>query len=86
MSATFVQPFVAFVTKTQTTFSLNTESTYDWEGEQWSVPINFGVAQMLKLGKLPIQISLTARYWAESTENGPEEWGGRFQFTFIFPK
>ena len=86
VNSTFLQPFVAFVTKTHTTFSLNTESTYNWESEEWSVPINIMVAQMLKIGKLPVQISLGVRYWADSPEGGPEDWGGRFQFTFLFPK
>lgn len=86
VNATFLQPFVAFVTKSHTTFSLNTESTYDWEDEEWSVPINFTVAQMLKIGKLPVQIALAARYWVDTPDNGPDGWGGRFQFTFIFPK
>ena len=86
ISSTLMQPFLAYVTSTHTTFSLNTESTYDWENEEWSVPVNFSVAQMLKLGKLPVQISLGIRYWADTPENGPEGFGGRFQFTFIFPK
>ena len=47
INSTFVQPFLAYVTSTHTTFSLNTESTYDWESEEWSVPINFMVAQMV---------------------------------------
>ena len=50
------------------------------------MPINIMVAQMLKIGKLPVQIALGARYWADSPEGGPEDWGGRFQFTFLFPK
>ena len=65
---------------------MNTESTYDWENEEWSVPINFVAAQMLRLGKLPVQVGLGVRYWADSPDNGPEEWGARFLFTFIFPK
>lgn len=86
ISSTLMQPFLAYITSTHTTFSLNTESTYDWENEEWSVPFNFSVAQMLRLGKLPVQISLGLRYWADTNENGPEGFGGRFQFTFIFPK
>jgi hypothetical protein len=86
VNSTFLQPFLAYVTKSQTTFSLNTESTYDWESEEWSVPIHLAVAQLLKIGKLPVQIALAARYWVDSPDNGPEGWGGRFQFTFLFPK
>ena len=86
INSTFLQPFLAYVTRTRTTFSINTESTYDWESEEWSVPINLTVAQMLRIGKLPVQIALAARYWVDTPETGPEGWGGRFQFTFLFPK
>ena len=50
ISSAFMQPFLAYVTSTHTTISLNTESTYDWKGDDWSVPINPVVAQMLKAG------------------------------------
>jgi hypothetical protein len=86
VNATFLQPFLAYVTHTHTTFSINTESTYDWESEEWSVPINIMVAQLLKIGKLPVQIALGVRYWVDAPETGPDGWGGRFQFTFLFPK
>lgn len=87
VNSTFLQPFVAYlITSTRTTFSLNTESTYDWEMEEWSVPINLGVAQMLKIGKLPVQIAAGVRYWVDSPDGGPEDWGARLQFTFLFPK
>lgn len=86
ISASFVQPFVSYITKTKTTIGLNTESTYDWESEQWSVPINLTVNQLLKVGPQIIQVGGGVRYWAESPENGPEGWGARLQLTFLFPK
>lgn len=86
ISATFLQPFVAYITTTKTTFTVNTESTYDWEGESWSVPLNFVVSQLFRIGKLPLSVSAGVRYWADSPENGPEEWGGRLVLTFLFPK
>ena len=86
ISASFVQPFVSYITKTKTTIGLNTESTYDWESEQWSVPINLTVNQLLKVGPQIIQVGGGVRYWAESPENGPEGWGVRLQLTFLFPK
>ena len=86
VSATFIQPFISYITKTKTTIGLNLESTYDWENSQWIVPINFTVNQLLKIGKLPLQIGGGIRYWAESPEGGPEDWGARVQLTFLFPK
>lgn len=86
ISATFLQPFLSYTTKTFTTFGVNTESTYDWKYEQWSVPINLTVTQMLKVGQQPINLQAGVRYWAESPDAGPEGWGYRLALTFLFPK
>ncbi len=83
----FLQPFVSFTTKTLWTYSLNTESTYNWQAEEWSVPINLFAAKLVKVGKLPIQFGLGARYWADAPEDqGPENFGLRLAVTFLFPK
>ena len=87
ISATFVQPFVSYIfTKTKTTVGVNTESTYDWQDSQWSVPVIAQVSQLLKIGPLIFQLSLGAKYWAFSPDDGPENWGLRAQLTFLFPK
>ena len=85
VNATFLQPFLTFTTPKQTTFTINTESTYDWSNSQWTVPLNASVAQLVKLGKLPLQFQIGARYYAAKPANGPE-WGLRFSVTFLFPK
>ena len=85
VNATFLQPFLTFTTPKQTTFTINTESTYDWASSQWTVPLNASVAQLVKLGKLPLQFQIGARYYAEKPANGPE-WGLRFSVTLLFPK
>ncbi len=86
VSSTFVQPFFVYVTRTHTSFTLNTESTYDWRTSSWSVPINIGVAQMLKAGSQILQIQVGARYWATAPASGPEGWGWRAVVTLLFPK
>ncbi|PZQ50081.1 MAG: hypothetical protein DI556_08395 [Rhodovulum sulfidophilum] len=86
ISETFLQPFVSYTTPKATSFTLNTESTYDWENDQWSVPINATVGQVVKVGPLPVQFTVGARYWAEAPEVGPDSWGARFVVTLLFPK
>ena len=86
ISSTFLQPFFSYTTKTFTSFTINTESTYDWEDDEWSVPVNFLVSQVLKIGPQPISLQAGPRYWADSPDNGPEGWGFRFTLTFLFPK
>ena len=72
ISATFMQPFLSYVTSTKTTIGLNTESTYDWESSQWSVPINLTVMQLLKLGDQILQIGGGVRYTADSPDGAAE--------------
>jgi hypothetical protein len=86
VSSTFLQPFVNYSLPAGTSFFLNTESAYDWEAEQWAVPINFGVNQVVPFGGQVFQIGLGARYWAEAPEFGPEGWGLRVNFNLLFPK
>ena len=85
-SATFLQPFLAYTTPKATTFTLDTESTYNWKTEEWSVPINFVISQVVKIGKQPVQLGLGARYWVETPDTGPDGWGLRAQLTLLFPK
>ena len=83
---TFLQPFLTYTTKTFTSFTANSESTYNWETENWSVPINLMVSQLLKVGEQRLQLQAGARYWADSPDSGPHGWGARFTVTFLFPK
>jgi hypothetical protein len=86
ISSTFMQPFISYTTRDAWTFTLNTESSYNWETEDWSVPINFTVSKIVKLDKLPVSLTAGVRYWADSPENGPDGWGLRTGITFLFPK
>jgi hypothetical protein len=86
ISNTYLQPFFSYTTKTHTTFAVNTESSYNWETEQWSVPINLIVKQLAKVGEQMLQFEFGARYWADSPDNiGPRGWGARFTVTLLFP-
>lgn len=85
ISATFLQPFVSYTTKTQTTLGVNTESSYDWENEQWTMPFNVFASQLLKIGPQPIQFTLGGRAYADHPRGGPD-WGLRFVVTLLFPK
>ena len=75
----------ARISKTYTTFMVNTESTYDWQGRQWTVPLNFMFDQMQKVGKQPISLQLGYRYYAVKPDGGAD-WGLRFAVTLLFGK
>lgn len=88
VDATFVQPFISYTTPDAWTFSLNTETTYDWTSDEWSVPVNASVSKLVKLGgRLPVSFFGGVRYWASAPEmRGPEDWGARFGFTVLLPR
>jgi len=85
VNATFVNPFVSYITKTKTTFGISPELTYDWESEQLIAPINLTVSQLLLINKKPISVGGGVRFYAEGPSGGPE-WGLRFVVTLLFPK
>jgi hypothetical protein len=62
VNATFLQPFLSYTTKSSTTFTLNTESTYDWDAEQWTVPVNASVRDGKPVGEIR-QSAGELRYW-----------------------
>ena len=86
ISSTFLQPFISYTTHDAWTFGVNTESTYNWETEEWSVPINFTIAKLVKFDRQPVSFTAGVRYWAESPDSGPDGLGFRGVVTFLFPK
>ena len=86
ISTTFLQPFISYTTKDAWTFSLNTETTYDWEGENWAVPVNLAFSKLTRIGDQPVSIGAGVRYWVESSPGSPEGFGARLTFTFLFPR
>jgi hypothetical protein len=86
VSATTLQPFVSYTTKTHTTIGAYTESAYDWEAEQWGVPLIVQAGQLFKIGPQILQFAVAGKYWAEGPNDGPEGWGLRLQLTLLGSK
>jgi hypothetical protein len=85
LSLSFVQPFVAYVTPTGFTYTLNTETTYDWKGNQWTIPVNAVATKLVKIAGQPASIGLGLRLYLEAPSGGPD-WGIRVPITLMFPK
>jgi len=86
VNSTFIQPFLAYNTKDAWTFNVNTESSYDWTGNAWSIPIHFTITKLIKVGQRPVSIGGAIRCWAASPEGGPENCGLRIIVTPLFPR
>lgn len=85
VNATFLQPFLGYTTTKSTTFTINSESSYDWFSEDWTAPLNLMVAQLVKIGSQLVQFQVGYRTYMEAPDNGPE-YGWRLNVTFLFPR
>jgi hypothetical protein len=87
-SQMFLQPFLAYTTKTHTTFTLSTEASANWNNDpgdaKWTVPLIFQISQILKIGKQPISLQIGGKYYTDSPRYGPD-WGVRFNLTLLYP-
>ena len=86
ISSTFVQPFISYTYPNSTTVALNTETTYDWNAEEATVPVNLAVTKVIRLNGQAISVGGGARYWVDDTDGSPKGWGARLVASFVFPK
>jgi hypothetical protein len=86
ISNTFVQPFAAYTWPSAWTVSVQSEGTYNWKTEKWSIPINAAVSKLVRWGKLPVSLQGGVGYWTKSPETGPEGFRFRLQVTFVLPR
>ncbi len=80
----FLQPGFGYtVKKTYTTLAADTETSYDWKKEQWTVPINVYLTQVLKVKSQIFSVQFGYRYYAHKPEGGPNH-GLRATLTLVF--
>jgi hypothetical protein len=84
VNQTFIQPFLAYTWKDSTTLTLNTESYYYWQTDEWSIPINLFLSHVYNFGRQPVSLAVGGRWYADTVEDGPD-WGLRAVVTFLFP-
>jgi hypothetical protein len=88
-NATYFQPFIAHTFKTATTIAVDSESSYNWISEgadqDWTISFNNTYSQVIKIGKIPVQIGVALQYYAQSPVPG-QQWGFRVNITPMFPE
>jgi hypothetical protein len=85
VNSTFIQPFLAKAFPGGRTATINLESTYDFEGKPWTVPVNLVYSKVTKFGNQMVSFAGGARYYLESPPGGPD-CGLRFVVTLLYPK
>jgi len=86
ISQTFIQPFLSYSTKEGLTYTVLTESIYDWENEHWTVPIILVANQLGKIGGQIVSYGGGITYTAEAPDGAQEDFGFRVVFTMLWPR
>lgn len=82
---TFLQPFIGYTWPDSTALFLNSESTYNWITEEWTIPLNLMLSRVYNIGGQRVQLQGGIRYYVARPAGGPD-WGARFNVTFLFPR
>ncbi|GGP26546.1 hypothetical protein GCM10010971_23650 [Silvimonas amylolytica] len=83
-STSAVQPFVSFSQRSGYIWSLGSETTYDWLGKVWTVPVSAGLSHMFSVGSEKAMLGVEGKYWISRPDSAPG-WGVRLTASMLFP-
>lgn len=86
ISSLFLQPFLTKGLGKGRTIALNTESTYDWKNNEWTIPINLMYSKVSKWGEQIVSNQIGVKVFVNTPNDEGPDWGLRYTFTLLFPK
>ncbi len=88
VSQTSVQPFFSRQLPQGWSFSITSESSYNWEatsGNAWTIPLGGTVSKVVRFGKMPVSFSGGGFYNIERPDLS-NRWTARVGVTLVFPE
>ncbi len=85
LSATMLQPFFTYGAGHGRSYSLSTESTYDWISQDWTVPIIVSGSQVMKWGDQLVSVGAGVKV-SLTSPSGASDFGLRLSIVLLFPK
>ena len=82
----YYQPFLAYVTPTAWTFTVVSQSTYNYDVHKAVNPYFLTLGKLVVHDGLPVNYTIGMSYMGTTLPGGPSGFGGRAQITFAFPK
>lgn len=83
-SITTIQPLIVYHLPEGWSLNFNTEASYDWKAENYTVPLTFQVGKVQRIGGQTFSFSIAGKYFLP--EDNQPEWGIRSVLTYVFPK
>jgi hypothetical protein len=74
VNVTTIQPFLVTLPGGGWSVGSAPIMNYDWQAEQWTIPVNLTVSKTVQIGKTPVKLSVEANYYVESSETFGQDW------------
>lgn len=85
INRSFIQPWVTYELHDGWSVSATSQTSYNWNTDEWTVPLNVGVAKLFNVGAQPIQFQVGGVYMLDAPTGAPR-WGVQTTLTLLFPK
>lgn len=80
-SNTQTQLFLSFLPGGGWSYGSNPTMNYDWESEEWTVPVHFTVGKTVKWGTTPVKLAVEINYYVEQPDAFGPDWMIGFNVT-----
>ena len=80
-----IQLFLNFLPGGGWTVGTTPIMNYDWEAEDWTLPLNLTVSKTVMFGKMPVKLQAEANYYVEQPDAFGPEWMIGFNITPVVP-
>ena len=84
-STSQLELFGGFYLPNAWTVYTDSKLSYDWKGDQATIPLNLSVRKVTKFGKLPIKVDLGVDYFVESNDAFGQDWAVSLTVSPIVP-
>ena len=74
INLTTIQPILTYLPGGGWSVGTGPSITYDWEGEQWTVPLQINVGKTVIFGSRPWKLSAEVNYYVEQSDAFGPEW------------
>jgi hypothetical protein len=81
INQTSIQPLALVLPGNAWIYGTNPTMTYDWETDQWTVPINVTVAKTIIIGETPWRFGVEVNYYTERSDAFGPRWMLGFNVT-----
>lgn len=84
-SLTTIQPLITYLPGGGWAIGTAGSMTYNWEAEQWTIPLQMQISKTVKIGKLPVKVALEGSYYVERAGSLGQDWMIGLNITPVVP-